>query len=248
MLDKELETEFLGLKAEFAGVRVKIDDLIDKYSSLEKKYERKIKKSKKVNFKCHNCSEKYENVSDLKQHKNSGFQGDFECEECNIKFGKESQLEKHKKMHEKFECDECDKIFKKELTLERHVQAAHEDVTLFCHYFNNKKDWPYEDECIYIHEESDMCKFGQGCDRILCMFKHEPSDDNDESEDEIESESEDLNIEELKPVLGKLEEAFDKLSVSLKNHFGPLKCDLCEFEARNQNGLTMHKRAKHATK
>ena len=46
----------------------------------------------------------------------------------------------------------------------------------------------------------------------------------------------------------KLEETFEKLSVSLKKQFGPFKCDLCEFEARNQNGLTMHKRAKHTTK
>ena len=84
------------------------------------------------------------------------------------------------------------------------------------------------------------------------MFKHEPSDgdedENSENEDESDDDSEEVNVEELKPVLGKLEEAFEKLSVSLKNHFGPLKCDLCDFEARNQNGLTMHKRAKHTTK
>ena len=68
----------------------------------------------------------------------------------------------------------------------------------------------YEDECIFIHEESEICKFGKGCDRILCMFKHETcehddDEEADESEDESESESEDLNNEELKPVLGKLE-------------------------------------------
>ena len=27
-----------------------------------------------------------------------------------------------------------------------------------------------------------------------------------------------------------------------------LKCDLCEFEARNSNGLTMHKKSKHTDK
>ena len=60
-----------------------------------------------------------------------------------------------------------------------------------------------------------------------------------------EDKLEDVDLEELKPVLGKLEEALEKLSISLKKHFGPLRCDSCDFEARNQNGLTMHKRAKH---
>ena len=88
------------------------------------------------------------------------------------------------------------------------------------------------------------------------MYKHE-FDKNEEEDDDSESDdssddsdddgSEEIDVEELKPVLGKLEEAFEKLSISLKKHFGPLKCDLCEFEGKNQNGLTMHKRAKHTT-
>ena len=48
--------------------------------------------------------------------------------------------------------------------------------------------------------------------------------------------------------MGKLEEAFDKLSVSLKDYLGQLKCDLFEFEARNLTGMTMHKLEKHKTK
>ena len=39
-----------------------------------------------------------------------------------------------------------------------------------------------------------------------------------------------MNVEELKPVLGKLEDAFDKLSNSLKKHFGPLKIDICDLK------------------
>ena len=90
MLEKELEVEFLGLKAEFVGVKSKIDDLINKYTSLEKKYEKNLKKNRKVNFKCRNCGEKFESVSELKQHRNDGCQGEFECDECEKKFGDES--------------------------------------------------------------------------------------------------------------------------------------------------------------
>ena len=75
-------------------------------------------------------------------------------------------------MHVKYECDECDKVFKYEAVLEKHMEAAHEDVELFCHYFNNDKECPFEEECIYIHEESDNCKFTNNCERKLCMFKH----------------------------------------------------------------------------
>ena len=115
--------------------------------------------------------------------------------------------------------------------MEKRKQAVHEDVTLYCHYFNNDKDCPYDDVCIFLHEDSEECKFGNMCERTLCMYKHKSR-----------------NGEEIKPVLEKLEEAFEKLSVNLKKHFGPLKCDKCEFEARNKNGLTMHKRAKHTAK
>ena len=254
MLDKDLEKEFLSLKTEFVGAMSKIDDLISKYSSLERKYEKNMKRSKNVNFKCHNCGEKFESVGDLKKHKADGCQGDFVCEECDKKFQNESKLEMHKLTHKKFECDECDRIFKHQAILEKHIQAAHEDITLYCHYFNNDKDCPYENECIFVHEESEICKFSSGCERLLCMYRHEgdnaaEDDTDDESDDgDADDDSMDVDVAEIKPVLEKLEEAFEKLSVNLKKHFGPLKCEMCEFEAKNENGLTMHKRAKHTSK
>ena len=85
------------------------------------------------------------------------------------------------------------------------------------------------------------------------MYRHERgnTEEVDDSVSDKESDSDDefgdVDLEELKPVLGKLEEAFEKLSISLKKHFGPLRCDMCDFDAKNQNGLTMHKRAKHTT-
>ena len=66
-----------------------------------------------------------------------------------------------KRVNSKFECDECDKVFKHETNLEKHKKAVHEDVELFCHFFNNDKDCPYQEECIFMHEESEVCKFGK---------------------------------------------------------------------------------------
>ena len=74
-------------------------------------------------------------------------------------------------MHKKFECDECDKVLRFEALLEKHKEAAHEDVELFCQYYNNDKDCPFDDECIYLHKESGNCKYAQSCERKLCIFK-----------------------------------------------------------------------------
>ena len=63
------------------------------------------------------------------------------------------------------------------------MQAAHEEISLFCHYFNNEKDCPFEEECIFVHEESEICKFGKACERILCMYKHERDDKDDNDDD-----------------------------------------------------------------
>ena len=104
--------------------------------------------------------------------------------------------------HKRYECEECDKRFKFETILERHVEAVHEDVKLFCHYFNNKKERPHGDEeCIYLHEESVACKFGLGCERTMCIFMHEgvnkdqdSEDDSSDDESEIDDDINDENV------------------------------------------------------
>ena len=52
-------------------------------------------------------------------------------------------------MHAKFGCDECDKVFRYEQILEKHKEAEHEDVQLFCHYYNDEKECPFEDNYGY---------------------------------------------------------------------------------------------------
>ena len=111
--------------------------------------------------------------------------------------------------------DYYDKIFKHEGVLQKHTQAAHEYVTL---YF--EKDCPYDEECVFVHEESKLCMFGLGCERTLCMFWHEGKNEDDEESDSDSDNTDDDNmevdVEDIKPVLEKLEEAFEKLSLNLK--------------------------------
>ena len=190
------------------------------------------------------------NFQDHKENCCSNFE--YKCEECEKCFKDENKLQNHRdKMHVKFECDECEKVFKYEAVLEKHKEAAHEDFQLFCHYYNNDKDCPFDDECMYIHEDSENCKFGRNCARGLCMYKHEESAsykecDDDSSDDDDDNDmlgNDGINFEDMKPALEKFKQAVEKFEELLGKH--SLKCKKCEFEAKDLNGLTMHIKAKH---
>ena len=83
-------------------------------------------------------------MKELKDHKleKTSCQGTFKCEECDACYNVKERLEEHMKIHVKYPCDDCDKIFNYEATLEKHVLAAHEDLELYCHFFNNDKEAP----------------------------------------------------------------------------------------------------------
>ena len=88
---------------------------------------------------------------------------------------------------------ECDCEYKLEGLLEKNVQAVHGSVQNLCHYSNNDKDCDFDDQCIFAHEESPECKYGEGCERIMCMIQHEErdvSDDEDDDGSEVERDEE----------------------------------------------------------
>ena len=63
----------------------------------------------------------------------------FQCNECDKFFDEEWKLNAHKKNHHKQSCDHCDKTFKCEEVKLKHIRIAHENLQLFCHFFNNCK-------------------------------------------------------------------------------------------------------------
>ena len=229
-----------------------IQNLLDKHGDIEKRYEKFIQKQRKGNFRCRNCGEISEILRKLQEHKEEGCSSNsLKCDECENCFKDEKKLQDHRdKIHVKFECDECDKVFIYEAVLEKHKEGAHEDVELYCHYYNNDKDCPFDDECIYIHEESENCKYGQSCERKLCMFRHgeaiDEEDENDEESDDSDDQkfiSDGVDVEKIKPLMEKFKKAVDNFEELLGKY--SLKCKNCEFEAKDFNGLTMHMKAKH---
>ena len=102
-----------------------------------------------------------------------------------------------------------------------------------------------------MHEESESCKFGSGCERVLCMFRHEERNDNEESDEEESDDESDTegdsndkeSVNVLIPVLEKFKEAVEKFDDLLQKC--SLKCKQCDFEAKDKNGLGMHMKSKH---
>ena len=132
-------------------------------------------------------------------------------------------------------------------TLEKYQEAVHGDDVLYCHYFNNNKDCPFDDQCIFLHEESAKCKFDGVCERKLCMYKHDMKEE--ENEDDAESDNEDdgalenICVEDIRPVLEKFKKTVENFEVILQKC--SVKCKQCDFEAKDSNGLNMHVKAKH---
>ena len=141
--------------------------------------------------------------------------------------------------HIRFECEDCECENKNEGLLEKHNSAVHGSVKIFCHYFNNDKECPFDDQCTFSHEESPECKFGGECERILCMFQHDENDDSeneDDNEDDKETNGHDdgdtveenvITIDDIEPSLKRVEDAMEKVNMLLKKH--ALKCEFCEF-------------------
>ena len=89
------------------------------------------------------------------------------------------------------------------------------------------------------------------------MFQHdehfqsneEESDDDNEKDENEYDEPQDIDtirLSDIEPILAKVEVAMKKANDLLKG--SKLICDKCDFVAKNQNGLNMHKKAKHTDK
>ena len=249
MSQKELEAELKKLSNEFKQLKSLTEKLFKKYAHLENRYEKCLKVKASPGFQCKICDQECENLEDLKKHKDEKHATleEFKCSECERCFKSEKKLEVHEKTHQKFECDECDKTFKYEGLLERHVDAVHmdPDYIIYCHYYNNGKECPFGDYCLYEHDESEKCKYGQACERMKCMYRHD-DEDNESDGDRSDSDCSEVDMNVIKPVLENVTKAVEKCDDLMAQC--SFKCKICDFEAKDKNGLTMHNKAKHPTK
>ena len=70
--------------------------------------------------------------------------------------------------------------------------------------------------------------------------------ENDENEYDELQDVDTVRLSDIEPVLAKFEPAMKRANDLLKGT--QLICDICDFMAKNQNGLNMYKKAKHTEK
>ena len=92
------------------------------------------------------------------------------------------------------------------------MAVVHEKMKIYYHYYNNNKECPFKDQCIYAY----IKKKENQCEIMYCMFKHdkrfqnnqeESDDENDESEcNEISYVDVDtVRLADIEPVIAKVE-------------------------------------------
>ena len=175
--------------------------LTNKYEALELKLKESMSKTNSK-FKCNVCDEEFNIKKDMTNHvrsQHSSCDGSYQCEVCAKQFKEEWKFSAHVRNHKKYSCDHCEKSFPYENIKVKHTEAVHGNLKIYCHFYNNQKECPFEEQCIFLHEQSEECKFGASCERINCMYQHKDigsSEEYVEDDDEIgdvECENEDEN-------------------------------------------------------
>ena len=95
------------------------------------------------------------------------------------------------KSHVVYSCEHCERTFTNHDIKEKHVKISHENVKLFCYFYNNNLECPRDAQCIFLHEQSENCKYSKRCEREKCMYKHTydiSEEYNDEENDNVEND------------------------------------------------------------
>lgn len=225
---KDLDMAVSQLKEELKTLKANYDTLADKYETLEKRYEVCLNEKNQI-FKCTKCDEEFISQLLLKKHRKCHNRSNelLQCGECEKSFDEEWKLNAHVKSHVKYSCDKCDQSFRYQEIKEKHVKIMHENLKLYCNFFNNNQKCPFDDKCIFLHEDSETCRYGKLCERTKCMYKHEEKvDDTCDTEDVDEDEHYENESDQtfINPFLsGKI-----------------LHCDICDYKTLNMSELETH--------
>ena len=177
IVKKESEDETL-LQQE----KIKIHDLLKANKRKIEEVENKMEKQKKsiniiknVNI-CEECGEVFNSKSELKTHIRSSHPKHINCNQCDLSFSESWMLENHMGTHNLIKdhrCDVCGKGFYFKWRFMQHVKTHSCQNVKTCHYFNNRKDCPFEEVgCKFKHVNSPECNNKSNCSRKLCPFQH----------------------------------------------------------------------------
>jgi hypothetical protein len=278
---KVLETENSSLKTENSSLIDELNDWKTKYETLSNQYQTlkskcDLEKAKKnTDLRCNTCKKDFESFKDLKKHKSEHETQNeiFTCSLCERTFNEDWKMNAHMKMHKNYNCDQCGKNFKYLELLNKHIKISHENIKIYCHYFNNQKICPFDEKCIFLHQEAKICKYGMLCERMYCMFRHE-FDVNSEHVNVLEDiQNDDMLIHEnsVTEVIEKeivdeevsnivdvddIDDMEQETDIPNNTFLNPsqddklpsgklLKCELCDFASARKICMNDHKETNH---
>ena len=249
---KDLEVEIVQLKQKLENVISTFDTLQMKYETLEAKVEECGKKRSML--KCKKCVKEFEIPGDLRLHilnEHKSNKETFKCSKCGKTFNEEWKLNANAKSHNQHKCELCEQTFKYENLKQKHVKIVHENIKLYCHFFNNDKICPKEKECIFLHEESAPCKYNGICEREYCMYRHGDTE-YDVNEDEIKIDdkenndmSEDDEIDEDGINKTFFNPSQSEESDSSTTSAEMINCGICTLRFRSKRDLRKHQETIH---
>ena len=147
-------------------------------------------------YACKLCEKTFEDKRTLNDHVKQEHKKQLECKVCNETFQQAYKLELHLKNHEieTYQCDMCEKTFHLEWRLKKHRNAHNLVNVKFCHYFNNRKQCPYEEiGCMFKHLKAEFCRFKNYCQNKLCQFQHNSKEEGDNGFDKTNDNMETAN-------------------------------------------------------
>ena len=253
--NKEFQTENTELKKNLSNVKLNFEKLSEEHKTLQAEL---ILEREKRTPKCNNCEKIPVSRIVLKKHKigQDPPKSVFKCDQCEKVFNEEWMMSAHLKTHKKYKCEKCDKTFKYLDIKKKHVLIRHENTKLYCHFYNNQKTCPFDEECIFLHEDSKYCKYDLVCEQKFCMFKHrnnvEPEKDDENDIIEIESDSihddETVQEEDIDELENSVNDTVNKTFVNhsqVNTSEQMFKCENCVFRAGRKSDVNNHKRASH---
>ena len=185
---KNQKSNSRNLKEELDSLREQLHENKINVSKLKKELENanseiktlkgiKDSEEKGLGGKCDSCDFASESKTILRKHSLQNHPRQIKCKFCDKNFERKSDLESHINLShgsvKKFQCEHCDKTFVLEWRLNKHKRIHKGKNIIKCHYFNNKKDCPFEEiGCMFMHSYSKMCKYGKECNKMMCSLQH----------------------------------------------------------------------------
>ena len=248
-----------------------IHEKVSKHDSILNDLQKTSSNSQKDKlFKCTECDSQFKSKSLMKQHfKKEHWVPTVKLwDNCDEIFVENWELEVHLKSHsdaEIYSCNKCDKTFVLKWRLEKHKKGHMGKIC--CHYYNNMKKCPFEKiGCMFLHSESENCKFQNKCRKKMCQYKHlgiKPTEETiDDNKSENVNDMTDYTTEKEKTINDETENdtTENKQSVNDKNeneeilHVGKNRtntdheendkdkfdCFKCDRKFRNRDNLITH--------